>query len=76
MDGEGLRLESETAGYRSFVAGSLGQHGVGHLIGARRWLAGRPKAYIDLTSGAVVPHCGSVGVRLATPQGGGATSVT
>ena len=47
-----------------------------NLIGARRWLAGRPKAYIDLTSGAVVPNCGYLGVRLATPQGGGATSVT
>lgn len=37
-----------------------------NLIGARRWLAGWPDAYVDLTSGAVVPNCGSVGVGLAT----------
>ena len=28
-----------------------------NLIGARRWLAGRPSAYIDLISAAVVPKC-------------------
>ena len=36
-----------------------------NLIGARRWLAGWPEAYLDLTSGAVVPNCGSLGGRLA-----------
>ena len=29
-----------------------------NLIGARRWLAGRPNPYIDLTSAAAVPRCG------------------
>ena len=35
-----------------------------NLIGARRWLAGWPDAYVDLTSGAVVPNCGPLGVAL------------
>jgi hypothetical protein len=49
-----------------------------NLIGARRWLAGWPEAYVDLTSGAVVPNCGSLGVRLAagSPQRGAGTSTT
>ena len=36
VDDEGLRLEGEAAGHRALVAGGLGQHGVGHFIGARR----------------------------------------
>ena len=48
-----------------------------NLIGARRWLAGWPEAYVDLTSGAVVPNCGSLG-RLAagSPRRGAGTQVT
>ena len=45
-----------------------------NLIGARRWLAGWPEAYLDLTSGAVVPNCGSLGLAAGIPHRGAGTS--